>query len=165
MRLLGPVAGRDVLELGCGAGYYTRLLLAEGARHVHAVDFSAPMLSELPKENVTAMHGDAALVDPGRMFDLLLSAGMLEFVPDAEAVLSNAARLAAHGARFALLVPTNSLLGRGYRRFHKGHGFEIRLFDETQLRAIAAGSGWSFDRMCRAGPYSAAVRLTRVAGP
>ena len=33
VQTIGDVAGRDVLELGCGAGFYTRLLLERGARH------------------------------------------------------------------------------------------------------------------------------------
>src|ERR1019366_9410577 len=41
LRHLGDLAGCTVLELGCGAGLYTRLLAAQGARVV-AVDFSPP---------------------------------------------------------------------------------------------------------------------------
>jgi SAM-dependent methyltransferase len=44
LRHLGDLAGCTVLELGCGAGLYTRLLAAQGARVV-AVDFSAPHLA------------------------------------------------------------------------------------------------------------------------
>jgi ubiquinone/menaquinone biosynthesis C-methylase UbiE len=162
LRMAGPVAGCEVLELGCGAGFYTRLLLAEGARHVHAVDVSERMLAELPRANVTPLHGDAATVDTGRTFALLVSAGMLEFVPDPVAVLRNAARLAAPGAILAILFPTSGLLGRAYRRFHRGHGLEIRLFSELDVRRLAADAGWSVARLERAGPYSACARLERV---
>lgn len=161
--VLGPVSGKDVLELGCGAGFYTRQLLAHGARHVWAVDFSAPMLAELPKEHVTAIHGDAALVDPHRTFDLIASAGMLEFVPDALAVLRNAARLANPGGTLALLYPTDTVIGRGYRRFHRRNGMEIRLFSRATLEDLAVHSGWTIASTRAAGPFSAAARLTRIA--
>jgi ubiquinone/menaquinone biosynthesis C-methylase UbiE len=159
LAMAGAVAGRDILELGCGAGYYTRLLLAEGARHIWAVDFSERMLAELPSENVTAIHGDATSIDPGRSFDLIVSAGMLEFVPDPLAVLRNAARLATPGAVLVLLHPTTSLLGRAYQRFHRHNGMEIRLFSPELLDRMATDAGWRVARRGSAGPYSACARL------
>ncbi|MFM9941880.1 MAG: class I SAM-dependent DNA methyltransferase [Hyphomicrobiaceae bacterium] len=161
LRMLGPVAERDVLELGCGAGYYTRLVLAEGAKHVVACDFSEPMLAELPKANVTPLHGDAASIDPGRKFDVLVSAGMLEFVPDPAAVFVNAARFANPGAKFAILYPTRSLLGHLYQGFHRRNGMNIHLFDPAGLRAMAEAAGWTITRSTSAGPYSACARLER----
>ncbi len=116
VRALGDVRGKDILELGCGAGFYTRLLLALDARHVWAVDLSMQMLEQLPKEGVTPVLGDATKVDPGRKFDTLASAGMLEFVPDAEAALRHAAACATAGARLVLLFPTDTLLIFSYRR-------------------------------------------------
>lgn len=159
MGLVGDVRGRDVMELGCGAGFYTRLLLSEGASHVHAIDFSQKMLDELPTDGVTPIHGDAAAVDPGRKFAIMVSAGMLEFVPDPVAVLRNAARFADAGATLTILYPTNGLLGRAYRRFHKGHGFAIRLFDERIVRDMAGRTGWTVARVVGAGPYSGCAQL------
>src|SRR2546430_16357277 len=43
--LLGPVAGRRVLEVGCGASAASRWLATQGA-HVVAVDLSAGMLRQ-----------------------------------------------------------------------------------------------------------------------
>lgn len=161
MGMLGSVASRDVLELGCGAGFYTRQLLAAGARHVWAVDLSAPMLRELPRQSVTSIQGDAAAIDAGRTFDLMLSAGMLEFVPDPVAVLRNAARHAAPGAVFAILHPTGGLLGQAYRWFHRRNGMEIKLFDAAAIAGMAAESGWMVAASANAGPYSGTVRLIR----
>ncbi|MGK5641031.1 class I SAM-dependent methyltransferase [Streptomyces sp. URMC 126] len=44
LRALGPVDGASVLDLGCGAGPFTRLLRREGAADVLGVDASAPMV-------------------------------------------------------------------------------------------------------------------------
>ena len=162
--MTGDVTGREILELGCGAGFYTRLLLERGARHIWAVDLSEAMLSELPKTGVTAIRADASLADPGRQFDLLVSAGMLEFVPDPVAVFANAARLAMPGARLVALVPTRSILGRAYRLFHRRNGLSVRLFDAAALAAMAAASGWALSRIVPAGPYSAVADLVRSAG-
>ena len=35
LSLLPPVRDRDVIELGCGPGFYGRRLVGEGARHRH----------------------------------------------------------------------------------------------------------------------------------
>lgn len=162
MAKLGDVKGQDVLELGSGAGYYTRLLLKHGAAHVHAVDLSARMLDELPKDGVTPILGDATDVDPGRAFRFLLSAGMLEFVPQPGRALRNAARFAEVGARFTILFPKRSLLGRAYRRFHAGHGMDIGLFDRSILESLVRNSGWRVDDVAAAGPYSATAVLVRT---
>lgn len=162
MSMIGDVAGAEVLELGCGAGFYTRRLLASGARGVVAVDLSAAMLEQLPKQYVRPIQADAAQVDPGRKFGLMLSAGMLEFVERPAAALANAARHAEDGARLALLFPLNNMLGRAYRRFHRSHGMEIALFDRERIEKLATGAGWRLTRYVPAGPFSAAALLERT---
>lgn len=164
MTLVGDVAGVDVLELGSGAGFYTRLLLAAGARHVWAVDLSKPMLDELPKVGVTPVLGDATTVDPGRRFKTLLSAGMLEFVAEPAAALGNAARYAEPGARLFVLFPVQSMAGRLYQRFHARNGLAISLFDDGHLASLATTTGWRVDRRTAAGPYSACAVLVRDQG-
>lgn len=44
--MLPPLAGLDVLDLGCGLGYHCRWAAAEGARSVTGVDLSEKMLAE-----------------------------------------------------------------------------------------------------------------------
>ena len=38
LELIGDLAGKDVLDLACGEGYYTRLLKRNGAARVVGVD-------------------------------------------------------------------------------------------------------------------------------
>jgi SAM-dependent methyltransferase len=159
---LGDVAGADVLELGAGSGFYTRELLRGGAHHVWAVDVSAAMLASLPKGPITAVHGDAATVRLGRRFPVLLSAGMLEFVPDPAAVLANAANHAEEAARFIVLVPRSNLAGSMYRRFHRSHGLSIHLFDRAWFETTAPQTGWSISTAINVLPFSLAVRLQRM---
>jgi trans-aconitate methyltransferase len=158
---LGDFRGSDVLELGCGAGYYTRLLLQHGARHVHAVDLSARMIEQLPRDGVTPLVGDATTIDPGRPFKVLVSAGMMEFVPDPRATFVNAARYAEPGAVFAILYPTDTWLGRAYQRFHRRHNLDIALFGAASLARLTHGTGWATAAVTSAGPYSACARFIR----
>jgi SAM-dependent methyltransferase len=163
VRLLGgAVAGLDVLELGAGAGFYTRELIRRGARWVWAVDLSAAMLAGLPRGPVTPIVGDAATICLGRGFPLVLSSGMLEFVEDPASVLANAARHAEPGARFVVLAPRRSLLGYLYRWFHRFHGMNIHLFCDQWFERVAPRQGWRVSSILRVPPFSLAVQMFRV---
>ena len=69
-RAAGDLGGADVLEVGPGPGGLTRGLLAEGARHVLAVEKDArclPALEEIAAAypgRLTVIHGDALEIDP-----------------------------------------------------------------------------------------------------
>jgi ubiquinone/menaquinone biosynthesis C-methylase UbiE len=115
-RLLGDVAGRDVLEIGCGAAQCARWLAAEGAR-VLGVDISAGQLRHarelaartgisVPLAQADALHlplADASV-------DLACSAfGAVPFVPDGAALMREVARVLRPGGRwvFAANHPTS----------------------------------------------------------
>jgi len=158
--LLGDINGLDVLDLGCGAGYYTRLLLDLGATHVTAVDFSPAMLEQLPQENVTGISSDAATVGTDRRFPAIVSAGLLEFTADPAAVLSNARALAKEGGRMVCLVPPDNFAGFLYRRFHKRHGFDITPFSVASFTGLAEITGWKVDFHRPVFPYALVFRLS-----
>ena len=69
-RAAGDIAGSDVLEIGPGPGGLTRGLLAEGARHVVAIERDArclPALAQIAAASpgrLTVIEGDALAVDP-----------------------------------------------------------------------------------------------------
>lgn len=69
-RAAGDLTQCDVLEIGPGPGGLTRGLLAEGARHVLAIEKDAraiPALQEIADAypgRLTIIHGDALEVDP-----------------------------------------------------------------------------------------------------
>lgn len=69
-RAAGDLSGCDVLEVGPGPGGLTRGLLAEGARHVLAIEKDArclPALEEIAARypgRLTVIGGDALEVDP-----------------------------------------------------------------------------------------------------
>ncbi|MCB9665419.1 MAG: class I SAM-dependent methyltransferase [Alphaproteobacteria bacterium] len=161
LQALGDVEGQEVLELGCGAGFYTRLLAERGAARIVAVDASAAMVDQLPAGRVRGVVGDAATVDVGGPFSLLLSAGMLEFVPDPVAVLANAARHARAGARLVVLVPPRSLGGRMYARHYRTRGIRVNLFGAPELRALAQRTGWASQGEVTVHPFALVATLRR----
>jgi SAM-dependent methyltransferase len=106
--LLGDVAGRRILEIGCGAGQCGRWLVTRGAEVV-GLDLSAGQLRHARRLNGTTgsvlsvLQADAQhLPFRGGSFDLACSAyGAMPFVADAGAVLREVARVVRPGGRFA----------------------------------------------------------------
>lgn len=139
--LAGELRGLAVLELGCGAGFYARRFAGCGAGPVVAVDAVPAMLARIDDPRVTTLAGDVATIDAGRRFDVVVAAGVLEFVLDPVAVLANARRHLLPGGRLVVLVPPDTLAGRLYGWFHRGHGLTIKLFSPQAFGTMAAAAG------------------------
>lgn len=109
--LLGEVAGRTVVEVGCGAAQCARWLVTRGARVV-GVDLSAGQLRHAARLNartglaVPLVQADAARLPlADACADLACSAfGALPFVADSAAVLAEVARVLQPGGRFVFSV-------------------------------------------------------------
>ncbi len=110
-RLLGDVAGRRVLEVGCGSAPCARWLVSQAADPV-GMDLSEGMLTEAAvRASQTGIHlplvqGDAtALPFAARSFDVACSAfGGFPFVADAGTALAEVARVLRPAGRFVFSV-------------------------------------------------------------
>lgn len=118
LHLLGPMAGRDVLEVGAGAGQGARWCATQGARAV-ASDLSAGMLGIGRRIDAARDRGPAAGMPQDRpvayvqcdgarlpfadaSYDVVLTAhGVLSFVADLEGTLREWARVLRPGGRCA----------------------------------------------------------------
>jgi SAM-dependent methyltransferase len=107
VHLLGDVAGRRVLEIGCGAGQCGRWLASQGAtpigidlswgqlRHSRQLDQRAGIVLPVVQADAQRLPFEDA------SFDLVCTAyGALPFVADAAALLREAARVLRPGGRF-----------------------------------------------------------------
>ena len=109
-RFIGDVAGRDVLDAGCGTGYLARHLVRRGAR-VTGVDLSGAMIAlaqRLASEQnleMTLMQDDctslARIEDASQ--DFVVSNYVLHDVPDHRAALVSVARVLRPGGRAAVV--------------------------------------------------------------
>jgi len=110
-RLLGPVAGRWVLEVGCGAAQCARWLRSQGADAV-GVDLSRSQLCharELDRRTgwrVPLVQGDATrLPFRDEAYDVACSAyGALPFVADSAQLMREVARVLRPGGRWVFSV-------------------------------------------------------------
>jgi 2-polyprenyl-3-methyl-5-hydroxy-6-metoxy-1,4-benzoquinol methylase len=94
LRMLGDVAGRRVLDAGCGQGYLSRMLAARGARVVGVepaqalFDYSVEREVELG-QGIGYVQADLCdLPDLGEPFDACVASMVLIDIPDWEAALA-----------------------------------------------------------------------------
>jgi hypothetical protein len=124
------------------------------------VDLSIAMLAQAPRERTLRVVADAGSVRLRRRFDILLIAGLLEFVGDPASVLENAASMASSGAVLVTLLPVDGPGGRLYRSYHRQHGLEIRLFTAEDLVGLAERAGWRTEVTREVWPYTLLARLS-----
>ncbi|HVO10277.1 MAG TPA: class I SAM-dependent methyltransferase [Vicinamibacteria bacterium] len=115
---VGEVAGRAVLDLGCGTGRHAVWLAAAGAR-VTAVDFSEGMLDEARRKAGAAavrflahdLHRPLPFADAE--FDLVVSALVLEHLCDLGAFFAEARRVLRPGGRGVVSAMHPAMFLRG----------------------------------------------------
>jgi arsenite methyltransferase len=110
---LGRLApGERVLDLGSGAGTDTLVAaqMAGEQGHVTGIDMTAPMLAraraaaaEMGVTNVEFVEGEAEqLPFPDESFDVVISNGVIDLVPDKDAVFSELFRVLVPGGRMQI---------------------------------------------------------------
>jgi SAM-dependent methyltransferase len=110
-KLLGEVAGQDVLEVGCGAAQCARWLSSQGARPV-GVDLSGRQLQHSRRIDdatgvpvAVAQADGCALPFADGSFDLACSAfGAVPFVADSALLMTEVARVLRPGGRWVFAV-------------------------------------------------------------
>ena len=110
---LGRLApGEDVLDIGCGAGTDTLVAaqMVAPAGKVTGIDMTPEMLSraraaaaEMGAENVDFVEGDVEKLPlPDESFDVVISNGVIDLIPDKDAVFSEIFRVLRPGGRLQI---------------------------------------------------------------
>lgn len=117
-RALGDVAGKAVLELGCGTGRHTAWLARNGA-NVTALDFSEGMLAEarrkVPPGAVSFLSYDLhdPLPFPDGTFDVMVSGLVLEHLRELGGFFGEARRAIRNGGRAVVSAMHPAMFLRG----------------------------------------------------
>lgn len=109
--IIGPMlqpadfAGARAAEIGSGAGRIVAMMLESGAQHVLAVEpsdghFVAQRNLAPYGARVTFLHARGEDVPPDPVFDLILSIGVLQFIPDPKPTVDAAFAALRPGGRF-----------------------------------------------------------------
>ncbi|HEX9841839.1 MAG TPA: class I SAM-dependent methyltransferase [bacterium] len=174
-RMAGPLAGRRVLDVGCGDGDWALAAARQGAQVV-GVDASLPMIEAARVRardaalDVRFQQGDAmALPFEHDRFDGVLAVTVLCFVPDAPAALREMARVLVPGGRLVL-----GELGRwnawgALRRLRAWRGSQlwrtVSFRTVGELRALACDAGLKVEQVRGAVFYPPLARAARLMAP
>ena len=103
---IGKLAGKTVLEAGCGAGRFTELLVGAGA-HVHSFDMSRAV--EANKRNIgetdhycIAQASVYGIPFEPASFDYVIALGMIQHTPDPERTIESLYEMVKPGGRLVL---------------------------------------------------------------
>ena len=108
--LIGPhgiLAGKRVLEVGCGRGVGMEILLSLGAAHVTGFDLDSKMVALAQKrmakygDRAQVFVGDAEAMDaPDASFDAVVDYGIIHHIPNWQQALKEIARVLTPGGVF-----------------------------------------------------------------
>jgi SAM-dependent methyltransferase len=124
-RMLPPLQGRRVLDLGCGLGNFAREARARGARQVVGVDLSERMLAEArardPDPGIIYVRSSLEAFEPEETgFDLVVSTLALHYIADYRAIVGRIAGWLVPGGRFAFSVEHPIYTASGTPTWHLG---------------------------------------------
>ena len=147
LTLTGPVAGKRVLDVGCGDGVLSVTLARQGA-HVTGVDVDRSML-DAARDRARSAHADATYIEGNARslpfaddtFDVVVAVTVLCFVPDADSAVSEMARVLRPGGRLVIGELGRYSLWAAKRRL----------------------SGWLGSRTWRAASFRSAGEMKRIA--
>lgn len=97
--LLAPQPGERILDLGCGDGSLTEVLVASGAQVV-AVDASADMIAASRTRGLDARQMDGHSLDLPELFDAVFTNAALHWMTNPDLVLAGVAKALKNGGRF-----------------------------------------------------------------
>ncbi len=138
LALAGDVAGRSVLDFGCGGGTTFRYLHAQGCRIAGVDPFAFDLATEVCRrlQLPARLYRSLEEITP-QTFDVILALDVLEHVEDLRACIDSLLRYAGDGTAIIVSGPTENAFyrfGRWLAGF-SGHYHLTNIYDiEAQLR-------------------------------
>ena len=158
----GETVGQKVLEIGCGRGVGTEIIVEKfGAREIHAFDLDPEMirlakkrLSRFPADKLRLFVGDAEFIDaPDNSYDAVFDFGIIHHIPAWQNSVKEVARVLKPNGKFYFEEVTQKALNRWFYRTFLEHPVENRFSGEhfvaeLEKNGIVVGGNftyWLFD--------------------
>ena len=135
MKLIGPLAGRKVIDIACGEGHFTRKLRQAGAGETVGIDLSSQMIDLAHAQEAKTPLGityrveDACADGPPEDFDLAAAAWLLVYAqtrPALEVMCRGIARRLKPGGRFVTVMNNPDIVSFRHRDYRK-YGCSLRM--------------------------------------
>ncbi len=148
-RLGGKLTGLRVLEIGCGRGVGTKIILERfEAGEVHAFDLDPDMvrlarerLARYPADRVRLFVGDAENIEAtDESFDAVVDFGIIHHCPNWQRTVAEVRRVLKPGGKFFFEEVTKQALDRWFYRTFLDHPTENR-FTASQFAAEVESHG------------------------
>ncbi len=159
LKALEPFKGMRCIDLGCGAGYYTHLLLRHSPALMVGVDRSFTMLKQLNHKSILIAQADIQTVAFRKPFDRVLCAGALEFLDSIDPFLENAKKLLAPDGLMTILLPRRGIWGFFYKLFHWSHSVSIQLFAYRKLENKLKKWGFKLEEITSPTPMTYVLKI------
>lgn len=131
LNLIGDVAGKSILDLACGEGFFTRLLKQNGAARLVGVDISSKLieLAKLEEASVPLeieyIIGDVMEIASIGSFDLVVASYLLNYASTKEQLLKMCQTIAINLKPSGRFVSLNNNLELPPEFYHKHEKYGI----------------------------------------
>lgn len=140
-----PIAGRSVLDIGCGPGHYSVELARRGARRVLGLDFADGMLEIARKRAVDSgvsdicnfQRADFLTTTLDEQFDYVIVMGFMDYIKDPRAMIEKTLSATAGKAFFSFPLD-GGLLAR-QRQVRYRFKCDLYLYTEDRVRSLFEG--------------------------
>jgi 2-polyprenyl-3-methyl-5-hydroxy-6-metoxy-1,4-benzoquinol methylase len=139
-----PIAGKTVIDIGCGPGHYSVALAARGAARVLGVDFASGMVDIARQRAQRAgvadrcafTLGDFLEVTGDEQFDYAIVMGFMDYIEDPLALMKKVLKVCRGKAFFSF--PTDGGILAWQRRMRYKSRCALYLYTEPQIRNLVA---------------------------
>ncbi|MCW7466211.1 class I SAM-dependent DNA methyltransferase [Leptospira levettii] len=160
MERLNVRIGEEILDAGCGSGFYAEKILKLGGK-VFGVDLSPEMVNVCIAKGVDAVQGDLTELNLLRQYKKILCAGSLEFIEDQRRLFTSLTSHLENSGQLYCLFPRFNWAGLLYWLYHFSHGVKIRLYGKTDCERIADENGLEIIDICYPEPLTKLVTFQK----
>ena len=151
------IAGKRVLDIGCGSGRYCHELAARGAAECVGIDFAEHMIEFADRfaeqrgvaDRCKFIKTGYLEYKPDRPYDIAIAMGYFDYIPDPAAHLQ---KMRAESDKLIAIFPVAGTARSIVRKVRLGiRGCPVFFYTREQVKDLLLKTGWRHTRLERVG--------------